>query len=197
MPEKSQSKPTILSLKSKLYRWLFSFLCLSTIQHMSHMYTTIEARSKHTSCGTEAGDQRGGEWEPIKISLKFESSAYIPKPPQTLEPRSARIAMNKLSRSKRPESQSGSKSERTSQIESAQAQTGLTGIEDRSDRSRSSRTDRPVWPVSPTGLTGGVQKTPKIQFQNRESRANHVQIGWNLEDSFVPTPRVYPQEISP
>ena len=33
------------------------------------------------ACGTEAGDQRGGEWEPIKISSKFESSAYIPKSP--------------------------------------------------------------------------------------------------------------------
>ena len=33
-------------------------------------------------CGTEAGDQRGGEWEPIKISSKFESSAYIPKLPK-------------------------------------------------------------------------------------------------------------------
>ena len=111
-----------------------------------------DAAREH-ECGEAAAERhgvgpkpatRGGEWEPIKISLKLESSAYIPKPPQTLEPRSARIAMNKLSRSKRPESQSGSKNERTSQIESAQAQTGLTGIEDRSDRSSSSKTGRPV-----------------------------------------------------
>jgi hypothetical protein len=25
---------------------------------------------------------RGGEWEPIKISSKFESSAYVPKSPK-------------------------------------------------------------------------------------------------------------------
>ena len=95
--------------------------------------------------------------------------------------------MNKLSRSKRPESQSGSKSERTSQIESAQALTGLTGIEDRSDRSSSSKTGRPVWPVSPTGLTGGVQKTPKIQFQtvNREQIASKLDETWRIA-SFLP-----------
>ena len=27
----------------------------------------------------------GGEWEPIKISSKFESSAYVPKSPNTRE----------------------------------------------------------------------------------------------------------------
>ena len=64
----------------------------------------------HGNCrGTEAGDQRGVNGSRSKFLLKFKPSAYIPKPPQTLEPRSARIAMNKLSRSKRPESQSGSK----------------------------------------------------------------------------------------
>ena len=29
----------------------------------------------------------GGEWEPIKISSEIDPSAYIPKSPQTLEPR--------------------------------------------------------------------------------------------------------------
>ena len=147
--------------------------------------------------GPKPATREGVNGSRSKFLLKFKPSAYIPKPPQTLEPEPARISMNKISQTKRPESQSRSKSERTSQIESAQAQTGQTGIEDRSDRSRSSRTDIPVWPVSPTGLTGGVQKTPKIQFQNRESRANHVQTRWNLEDSFVSTARVYLQEISP
>jgi len=32
---------------------------------------------------TEAGDKRGSEWEPIKISSKFESSAYVPKSPKS------------------------------------------------------------------------------------------------------------------
>ena len=55
---------------------------------------------------------RGGEWKPFEISSKFEPSAYVPKSPQALEPRSARIAIDKLSRSKRPRSQRGSKGER-------------------------------------------------------------------------------------
>jgi len=67
--------------------------------------------------------------------------------------------------------------------------TGLTGH-------ACSNTSRPVWPVLPTGLTGGTQKTPEIQPSNHESRANCVQIRWNSEESFVPTPRTYPQEIS-
>ena len=79
----------------------------------------------------------GGEWEPIKISSKFESSAYIPKSLQTLEPRSARIDMNKLSRSRRPRSQRGSKASRNAKL------------------SCSDRSDRLHRPVKPVGL--GIQ----------------------------------------
>ena len=60
-----------------------------------------------------------------KFLLKFKPSAYIPKPPQTLEPEPARIAMNKLSQSKRPESQSGSKERQFAEL----------NCRDRSDRS--------------------------------------------------------------
>jgi hypothetical protein len=70
---------------------------------------------------------RGGEWEPIKISSEIDPSAYIPKSPQALEPRSARIAMDKLSRNKRPRLQRGSKGERNFTKRS-------TSHPDRSDR---------------------------------------------------------------
>ena len=43
----------------------FSFLCCNL--------DTLHRR------GTETGDQRGGECEPIKISLEINLSAYIPK----------------------------------------------------------------------------------------------------------------------
>ena len=90
----------------------------------------------------------GGEWEPIKISSKFELSAFVPKSPQTLEPRSTRITIDKLSRSRRPRSQRGSKGERNFSNCSAahtnrsdrctgpvgQFKPRLTGLAHRSDR---------------------------------------------------------------
>ena len=124
-------------------------------------------------------------------------SADVPKSPQTLKPRSVRIAMDNLSQLRKLGTQRGSKSVRTN---SKRSSSGT----DRSDRYR-----RPVWPVKQfknrqTGLTGLANRSdrwcpenPENLVPNRESRANRVQIGWNLEDSFVPTPRVYPQEISP
>ena len=48
---------------------------------------TQEAMYDASMWGTETGDQRGGEWEPIKISSEIDPSAYIPKSPQPLEPR--------------------------------------------------------------------------------------------------------------
>ena len=30
-------------------------------------------------CGTEAGDQRGGEWEPIKISFEIQTVGLYPE----------------------------------------------------------------------------------------------------------------------
>jgi len=111
----------------------------------------------------------GGEWEPIKISFKFESSAYIPKPPQTLEPRSARIAMNKLSRSRRPRSQRGSKGERNFSNRSA-AHT------DRSDRCTG-----PVWPVGQfkprlTGLTGLAHRSDRCRPENPQTNLQTMNL---------------------
>ena len=36
-------------------------------------------------CGTEAGDQRGGEWEPIKISFEIQPVGLYPKISQILK----------------------------------------------------------------------------------------------------------------
>ena len=99
----------------------------------------------------------GGEWEPIKISLKFETSAYVPKSPQALEPRSARIAMNKLSRSRRPRLQRGSKASRNAELD----------CRDRSDRCNTPvRLVTPVRPVEGTGQTGRSQKTREQDFKS-------------------------------
>ena len=51
-----------------------------------------------------------------KFLPKYETSAYVPKSPQALKPRSARIAMNKLSRSRRPRSQRRSKMSRNAEL---------------------------------------------------------------------------------
>ena len=110
----------------------------------------------------------GGEWEPIKISSKFETSAYVPKSPQALEPRLARIAMDSLSRRRRPRSQRGSKTSRNAELD----------CRDRSDRlhrpvglgiqipDRSDRLLRPVRPVAP--------RQPANKAPNVKSRANEV-----------------------
>ena len=124
-----------------------------------------------------------------KFLLKFRPSAYIPKPLQTLEPEPARIAMNKLSQSKRPESQSGSKTRTLLKLWLCW--------------------DRPVWPLARTGQTGraGIWKSrpvrpvaprqPANKASNRKTWANEVQISSNLEESVVTTPWTYPQNISP
>ena len=132
----------------------------------------------------------GGEWEPIKISSKFETSAYFPKSPQALKPRSARIAMNKLSRSRRPRSQRGSKVSRNAEQE----------CRDRSDRlhrpvrpvglgfenaDRSDRFHRPVRPVAPRQP---ANKSSKLQILSKRS-PNLIILGGKR--------RNYPMNISP
>ena len=55
-------------------------------------------------CGTEAGDQRGGEWEPIKISSEIQTVGLYPEnhpSPQAFWPKFG-IAMEKLNQHKRP-----------------------------------------------------------------------------------------------
>ena len=115
-----------------------------------------------------------------KFLLKFKPLAYIPKPPQTLEPRSARIAMNKLSRSKRPESQSGSKTRKLLKLWlcwvrpvwplARTGQTGRAGI----------WKYRPVRPVSQTGQTGCSQtaREQKLQIANLEQTKSKSHQTW-------------------
>ena len=125
---------------------------------------------------------RGGEWEPIKISSKFETSAYVPNSPQALKPRSARIAMNKLSRSRRPRSQHGSKANRNAELDC---------------RDRSDRLHRPVRPVglgiqtpdrSDRSPQTARQQSSKSQISSKRS-PNPTKLGGKL--------RIYPMNISP
>jgi len=127
--------------------------------------------------GTETGDQRGGEWEPIKISSKFETSVYVPKSPQALEPRSARIAMDKLSRSRRPRSQRGSKASRNAELDC---------------RDRSDRLHRPVRPVGlgiqiPDRSDRSLPDSPptKLQMSNLEQTKSKSNETWR-EASHLP-----------
>ena len=101
----------------------------------------------------------GGEWEPIKISSKFETSAYVPKSPQALEPRSARIAMDKLSWSRRPRSQRGSKGERNFSNRSA------------AHTDRSDRCTRLVWPIRQfkPRLTGLAHRSDRCRPENPQT----------------------------
>jgi len=148
--------------------------------------------SNNCSWGTEAGDQRGDEWEPIKISSKFEPSAYIPKTPQTLEPRSVRIAKDKLSQSKRPRFQYRSNARKLLKLRrcwvrpvwplARTGQTGLAGIWKL----------RPVRPVSQTGQTGCSQTARKQSFKcqiSSKRSPNPTKLGGYL--------RNYPVNISP
>ena len=142
----------------------------------------------------------GGEWEPIKISSKSESFAYVPKSPQALQPRSARIAMDQLSRSRRPRSQRGSKASETSQIIAQLTQTGLTGVLDWSDRSgweiqtadRSDRLHRPVRPVGlgnqiPDRSDRSLPDSPptKLQMSNLEQTKSKSNETWR-KASYLP-----------
>ena len=81
-----------------------------------------------------------------KFLSKFKPSAYVPKSPQTLEPRSAKITMDKLSRSRRPRSQHGSKERQFAEL----------NCRDRSDRFRI-----PVRPVGATGQTGTTHRSDR------------------------------------
>ena len=123
-----------------------------------------------------------------KFLPKSEISAYVPKSSQALKPRSARIAMNKLSRSRRPRSQRGSKTSRNAELDCrdrsdrAVAQTGLTGLAGNSNC-------RPVRPVAQTGQTGcsetARQQSSKCQISSKRS-PNPTKLGGKL--------RTYPRE---
>jgi len=109
--------------------------------------------------------QEGVNESRSKFLPKSETSAYVPKSPQALQPRSVIIVMDKLSRSRRPRSQRGSKASRNAELDC---------------RDRSDRLHRPVRPVAP--------RQPAKKAPNVKSRANTVQIQRNLEESFASTP---------
>ena len=100
-----------------------------------------------------------------KFLSKSETSAYVPKSPQALEPRSARIAMNELSRSRRPRSQRGSKMSRNAEL----------AYSDRSDRLHRpvrpvgleiqipDRSDRLLRPVRPVASRQPANKAPNVK----------------------------------
>ena len=86
--------------------------------------------------------------------------AYVPKSPQALEPRSARIAMDKISRSRKPRSQRGSKTSRNAELNC---------------RDRSDRLHRPVRPVGlgiqiPDRLLRPVRQVAPRQPANQSSK---------------------------
>jgi len=67
-------------------------------------FTTKNNHLNLTLCGTEAGDQRGGEWEPIKISSEIQTVGLYPEnhpSPQAFWPKFG-ITMEKLNQHKRP-----------------------------------------------------------------------------------------------
>jgi len=82
------------------------------MMRIDYIYFIDEGLSPHIGCCAEIEDDEvtrdrnrrteGGEWEPIKISLEIDLSAYIPKSPQTLHLGYVRIAMDKLSHSSTP-----------------------------------------------------------------------------------------------
>ena len=95
-----------------------------------------------------------------KFLPKSETSSFVPKSPQALEPRSARIAMDKLSRSRRPRSQRGSKASRNAELDC---------------RDWSDRLHRPVRPV---GL--GIQIPDRSDRSLPDSPPTKLQMS-NLE----------------
>ena len=113
---------------------------------------------------------------PDIIIMKLKPSAYIPKPPQTLEPEPARIAMIKLSQSKKTRVAKRKQNKKTSQTVALLRQTGLTACPDRSDRSG--------WDLKmPTGQTGqtGCSQTAReqnLQIANLEQTKSKFDETW-------------------
>ena len=109
-------------------------------------------------------------------------SDYVSKSPQALEPRSARIAMDKLSRSKDPDRSAEAK---RVEIQNWPAVTGQTGCTDRSDRSG--------WKFKFQTGQIGLTQTARLQgskYQILSKRSlNSMKLGGKL--------RNYPVNISP
>ena len=137
---------------------------------------------------TETGDQRGGEWEPIKISLEINPSAYFPK--ITINPQS-KVWENSyglaISQQHTLENFAEAKEPTRCESQNTSEGTGQTGRAGADVPDRSDRFHRPVRPIAP--------RQPATKAPNGKSRANEVQIQRNLEDSFASTPWTYPQKI--
>ena len=89
--------------------------------------------------GTETGDQRGAEWEPIKISFEIDPSAYIPK--ITTNPQILDEVWSSYRRAKPTQITPRNKREKTRK---RSRKTADLTVRDRSDRS--------LWAVRPVGL---------------------------------------------
>ena len=145
-------------------------LHLPSLQSNLHNRSNLEDRCFHFWILRDRNWRpEGGQWEPIKISSKFEMSAYVPKSPQTLEPRSERIAMDNLSRRRRPRSQRGSKGERNFSNHS-------TAHTDRSDQCTG-----PVWSVGQfkprlTGLTGLAHRSDRCRLENPQTNIQTMNL---------------------
>ena len=96
--------------------------------------------SLYTLCGTEVGDQRGVEWEPIKISFEIQTVGLYPEnhpSPQAFWPKFG-IAMEKLNQHKRSrtsERNHEANRKRIGKTADLFAWTGLTDALNRSGRS--------------------------------------------------------------
>jgi len=96
--------------------------------------------SLYTLCGTEVGDQRGVEWEPIKISFEIQTVGLYPEnhpSPQAFWPKFG-IAIEKLNQHKRP---------RTNEWNPKVIRKRFGKTADLNSQDRSDRCDGPVWPV--------------------------------------------------
>ena len=139
----------------------------------------------------------GGEWEPIKISSKFESSAYIPKSPN---PSSVLTKVwSSYWRAKPTQKVSNQRTKTRSESEAKWENfrtdlpgpvwpvwwTGLTGRVCSKRADRSDRSVLPVWPVAP-------RKPPRKRIQTvnfEQTTMKSVKLGGLL--------RPYPVNISP
>jgi len=141
-----------ISVQRPDYTWLVITLDAALIMEMilpigQLIIETLKDRSRRPD---------EGEWEPIKISSKFESSAYIPKSPKPssvlTKVWSSYWKANPTQKASNERAKPHSKSE--ANRENCRTDlpgpvwpvrwTGLTGALDRSDRSC-----LPVWPVAP------------------------------------------------
>ena len=141
------------------------------MSYQSHMPYSMK---KNLIEGPKLATRGGVNGSRSKFHPKSKMSAYVPKSPQALQRRLARIAMDKLSRSRRPRSQRGSKTSRNPELACSD---------------QSGRLHRPVRPVP--------SRQPETKASKAKSWVNEVQIRWILEESFITTPWTYPQKIFP